>query len=191
MKTIILISLFLFSSINYVLSNSIVSRISDNWNQIKSMSGSFVQTDPDGEISKGIFFFLKPYKSKFEYTNKTENIITNQRLLAIVDSEGYHVDSYPIGNNILKKLLSNEIDVESEFEIRDIIEADNFIVLQVLMDDKTGDNYAKFFFDKNSLILKKWEIYDEFQNKTVLEFTKTKKNISISDNLFKIRYKQN
>ena len=26
----------------------------------------------------------------------------------------------------------------------------------------------------------------EFQNKTVLEFTKTKKNISISDNLFKI-----
>ena len=101
------------------------------------------------------------------------------------------MDSYPIGNNILKKLLSNEIDVESEFEIRDIIEADNFIVLQVLMDDKTGDNYAKFFFDKNSLILKKWEIYDEFQNKTVLEFTKTKKNISISDNLFKVKYKQN
>ena len=29
-----------------------------------------------------------------------------------------------------------------------------------------------------------------FQNKTVLEFTKTKKNIFISQNLFVVKYKQ-
>jgi outer membrane lipoprotein-sorting protein len=36
--------------------------------------------------------------------------------------------------------------------------------------------------------MKKWEIYDEFDNKTVFKFTKIKKNIFISQNLFVVRY---
>ena len=43
-------------------------------------------------------------------------------------------------------------------------------------------------FDESTLDIKKWEIYDEFQNKTVLEFTKIKKNIFISQNLFVVNY---
>ena len=31
-----------------------------------------------------------------------ENIITNENLLIIIDDEGYKIDSYSIGNNILK-----------------------------------------------------------------------------------------
>ena len=54
-------------------------------------------------------------------------------------------------------------------------------------DDKS-DNQIKFVFDKQSLDLKKWEIYDEFGNKTVFKFTKIKKNIFISQNLFVVKY---
>ena len=39
--------------------------------------------------------------------------------------------------------------------------------------------------------LEKWEIFDELDNKTVLEFTKIKKNIFISQNLFVVRYTNN
>ena len=53
------------------------------------------------------------------------------------------------------------------------------------------DYHAKLFFDINTLDLKKWEIYDEFNNKTVLEFTKIKKNIFISQNLFVVKYNNN
>ena len=54
-------------------------------------------------------------------------------------------------------------------------------------DDKS-DNQIKFVFDQQSLDLKKWEIYDEFNNKTVFKFTKIKKNIFISQNLFVVKY---
>ena len=54
-------------------------------------------------------------------------------------------------------------------------------------DDKS-DNQIKFVFDRQSLDLKKWEIYDEFENKTVFKFTKIKKNIFISKNLFVVKY---
>ena len=47
------------------------------------------------------------------------------------------------------------------------------------------------YFDKDTLDLKKWEIYDEFDNKTVLEFTNIKKNIFISQNLFAVKYRKN
>ena len=45
-------------------------------------------------------------------------------------------------------------------------------------------------FDRFTFDLKKWEIYDEFDNKTVLEFTKIKKNVSISQDLFMVKYKK-
>ena len=43
--------------------------------------------------------------------------------------------------------------------------------------------------DRDPLELEKWEISDELGNKTVLEFTKIKKNISISQNLFDVKYR--
>ena len=54
-------------------------------------------------------------------------------------------------------------------------------------EDKS-DNQIKFVFDQQSLDLKKWEIYDEYRNKTVFKFTKIKKNIFISQNLFVVKY---
>ena len=47
-----------------------------------------------------------------------------------------------------------------------------------------------FFFTKEDLTLKKWQISDEFNNKTVLEFTNIQKNIFIQPNKFVVRYKE-
>ena len=54
--------------------------------------------------------------------------------------------------------------------------------------DDESDNQITFAFDQQSLDLKKWEILDEFGNKTVFKFTKIKKNIFISQNLFVVKY---
>ena len=105
MKPLIL-SIFLFF---FVVKNSssdpIVSAIEDNWNQIRSMSGQFEQIDQEGNIFGGQFFFLKPFQSKFIYEGREEDIITNQSLMVVVDKEGRQIDSFHIGNSILKKLL--------------------------------------------------------------------------------------
>ena len=189
MKNIFIgIFLFLFLN-NNSISEEIASKISDNWNQIKSMSGNFQQIDMDGNISYGNFYFLKPYQSKFEYKNKQENIITNERLLKIVDQEGYQIDSYPIGNNILKRILSNDINISKEFNDIDIELKEEMYELNLNFDNEATIGRAKFYFDKDTYDLKKWEILDEFENKTVLEFTKIKKNIFISEKLFVVKYR--
>ena len=191
MKSFILTVLLFFFIVNNSSSNPIITGIEANWNEIKSMSGQFEQIDQEGNISNGQFFFLKPFKSKFMYDGREEDIITNKSLMVVVDKKGYQIDSFPIGDSILKKLLSEDILIENEFDIISLTDENNFYHLMLKVKDDKSDNQIKFVFDQDSLDLKKWEIYDEFDNKTVFKFTKIKKNIFISQNLFVVKYKNN
>ena len=170
---------------------SIISKIQSGWNEIQTMSGEFSQLDMNGNLENGKFYFSKPYQSKFVYVNKNEDIVTNESLLRIVDKEGFQIDSYAIGGNVLKKLLSNSIDIKQEFEIDYAIE--NELGYEIKAGAKNGKNTSEVIltFNKDTMELKKWEISDEINNKTVLEFTKIKKNILISQNLFVVRYRDN
>ena len=154
------------------------------------MSGRFIQTDSDENILEGNFYFLKPYQSKFDYDNENETVITNKSLLRIVDKEGYQINSYPIGNNIIKKLLSNEFKLIDEFNIIDIVTLEKNYKLMMTFKNDDLENKFLLYFNRDSLDLEKWEIYDEFENKTVLEFTNIKKNIFISQNIFAVKYRK-
>ena len=170
---------------------SIISKIQSGWNEIQTMSGEFSQLDMNGNLENGKFYFSKPYQSKFVYVNKNEDIVTNESLLRIVDKEGFQIDSYAIGSNVLKKLLSNNLDIKKEFKIDYATE--NEFTYEIKASDKNAKNMSDVVltFNKDTIELKKWEISDELNNKTVLEFTKIKKNILISQNLFVVRYKNN
>ncbi len=169
----------------------IISKIQTGWNQIQTMSGEFSQIDSDGNLETGKFYFLKPYQSKFVYTNKNEDIITNETLLRIVDKKGFQIDSYAIGSNALKMLLSNNLNIEKEFAIDYAIENEFNYEVQAGINNDTTSSRVILTFNKDTIELEKWEIFDELDNKTVLEFTKIKKNIFISQNLFVVRYSNN
>ena len=170
---------------------SIISKIQSNWNEIQTMSGEFSQLDSNGNLETGKFFFSKPYQSKFIYKNKKEDIVTNESLLRIVDKEGFQIDSYAIGGNILKKLLSNNLDIKKEFEINFIEETEKSYEIGAISKNSNSMSEVILTFNKTTIELEKWEISDEIGNKTVLQFTKVKKNIFISDNLFDVRYQNN
>ena len=170
---------------------SIISKIQSNWNEIQTMSGEFSQLDSNGNLETGKFFFSKPYQSKFIYKNKKEDIVTNESLLRIVDKEGFQIDSYAIGGNILKKLLSNNLDIKKEFDINFIEETEKSYEIGAISKNSNSMSEVILTFNKTTLELEKWEISDEIGNKTVLKFTKIKKNIFISDNLFDVRYQSN
>ena len=191
-RFLILLSFILFPwHISSAETDSIISKIQSGWNEIQTMSGEFSQLDMNGNLENGKFYFSKPYQSKFVYVNKNEDIVTNESLLRIVDKEGFQIDSYAIGGNVLKKLLSNNLDIKQEFRVDYAIE--NESNYEIKASDKNGENINNIVltFNKDTIELKKWEISDELNNKTVLEFTKIKKNILISQNLFVVRYKNN
>ena len=191
-RFLILLSFILFPwHISSAETDLIISKIQTGWNQIQTMSGEFSQIDSDGNLETGKFYFLKPYQSKFVYTNKDEDIVTNETLLRIVDKKGFQIDSYAIGGNALKKLLSSNLNIKQEFIIDYAIENQFNYEIQAGIRNDTTSSSVILTFNKDTLELEKWEIFDELDNKTVLEFTKIKKNIFISQNLFVVRYTNN
>ena len=189
MRNIYLSFFLFFLLVINIRAEEVILEIESHWNEINSMSGRFIQTDSDENILEGNFYFLKPYQSKFDYDNGNETVITNKSLLRIVDKEGYQINSYAIGNNIIKKLLSNEFKLIDEFNIIDIVTLKKNYKLMMTFKNDDLENKFLLYFNRDSLDLEKWEIYDEFDNKTVLEFTNIKKNIFISQNLFAVKYK--
>ena len=166
----------------------ILKLIENNWNDTRTLSGSFTQINSDQSTTYGDFFISKPFNSKFIYKND-DIIITNKSLITIVDQDGYKIDSYPIFNSPLRFFLTSEIDFGNLNLSFKVTEKDNIYLLSA--SELNNDKKVYFSFHKESLELKKWEIIDEFSQSTVLEFTKIKKNISISPDIYAIKYKRN
>ena len=180
------VSTFTASALNEKL---LLESIENHWNKINTMSGSFIQYNNDETMSYGNFYLSKPFKSKFIYQNNNETIITTETLIVILDEEGFRIDSYPLLNSPVKKLLVKKFDFENLNANIKLKEENSFY--NIYVNDPKDERVAIFSFNKDSLDLKKWEIVDEFDQSTVLEFTKIKKNISISPETYKIRYKNN
>ena len=191
-KVLALIIIINFTfSLNVSASNEkfLLESIEDHWNKVNTMSGSFIQYNNDETMSYGDFYLSKPFKSKFIYQNNNETIVTTETLIVLLDEDGFRIDSYPLLNSPIKNLLITKFDFQNLNANIKLEEGNNFYHIYINeLDDKKA---AIFSFNKDSLDLKKWEIVDEFDQSTVLEFTKIKKNISINPETYKIKYKNN
>ena len=191
-KVLILVIFIKFIStftVSALSENLVLDKIENHWNKVNTMSGSFIQYNSDETMSYGNFYLSKPFKSKFIYQNDNEIIVTTETLIVLLDEEGFKIESYPLLNSPIRNLLVNEFDFENLNANINLTEKDGFY--QIYMNDLNDKGSAIFSFNKDSLDLKKWEIVDEFDQSTVLEFTKIKKNISIGPETYKIKYKNN
>ena len=169
--------------------NELINIIEENWNSSQTISGRFHQELDDNNIISGNFYIQKPYKSNFTYDNGLENIITSRFFINIVDNKKFLIDRYPIVNQPIYKILSEEISFKEIFEILSIKIIDNEIAINLVSKNNSSDSKAKIklAFNGDDYSLKNWEIIDDLGQSTYLEFTKIRKNISIDQEWFIIK----
>ena len=187
-KFLSLLFFFIFLKFNFAFADSLINLSEANWNDIDSMTGQFKQTNHDGNIQYGNFYIQKPYRSLFEYKGQKEKILTSKFFLHIVNQKHFIIDSYPIGSNPLKYLLLENLDLQKHF---DLVFAETKDEFSINLSQKNGNNNLEeitLYFNRDSLELEKWDIFNEFGEKTSLEFTNIIKNISISADKFVIHY---
>ena len=186
-----LISVFisLYSISVFSEENKYIDIIEEDWNNTQTISGRFHQKLNDDDIISGNFYIQKPYKSNFTYDNELENIITSKFFINIVDNKKFLIDRYPIINQPIYKILSEEIDLKETFEILSIKIINNEIAINLVSKNNSSDSKAKIklAFNGDDYSLKNWEIIDDLGQSTYLEFTKIRKNISIDQELFFIK----
>jgi len=187
-KFLSLLFFFIFLKVNLIFADSLVNLSEANWNNIDSMTGQFKQTNHDGNIQYGNFYIQKPHRSLFEYKGQKEKILTSKFFLHIVNQKHFIIDSYPIGGNPLKYLLLENLDLQKHFDLVFDEEKDEFSINLSQKDRNNNLEKITLYFNKDSLELEKWDIFNEFGEKTSLEFTNIIKNISISPDKFVIHY---
>ena len=183
-----LLFILIFLKFNFTFAESLVNLSEANWNDIDSMTGQFKQTDHDGNIQYGNFYIQKPHRSLFEYKGQEEKILTSKFFLHIVNQKHFIIDSYPIGKNPLKYLLLENLNLQKHF---DLVFTETEKQFSINLSQKSGEgNLEKItlYFNRDSLELEKWDIFNQFEEKTSLEFTNIIKNISISTDKFVIHY---
>jgi outer membrane lipoprotein-sorting protein len=187
-KLFSLLFILIFLKFNFSFADSLVNLSEANWNDIDSMTGQFKQTNHDGNIQFGNFYIQKPHRSLFEYKGQEEKILTSKFFLHIINQKHFVIDSYPIGSNPLKYLLLENLDLQRHFDLIFTETTDQFLIN---LSQKRGNNNLEkiiLYFNIDTLELKKWDIFNEFGEKTSLEFTNIIKNISISTDKFVIHY---
>ena len=183
-----LLFILIFLKLNFSFADSLVNLSEANWNDIESMTGQFKQTNHDGNIQYGNFYIQKPHRSLFEYKGQEEKILTSKFFLHIVNQKHFIIDSYPIGGNPLKYLLLKNLDLQKHF---DLTSAETKGQFAINLYQRGGNNNLEkitLYFNRDSLELKKWDIFNEFGEKTSLEFTNITKNISIGADKFVVHY---
>ena len=185
---LIYVFIFIYSINAFSEENKLINIIEEDWNSSQTISGRFLQEIND-VIFSGNFYIQKPYKSNFTYDNGLENIITSRFFINIVDKNGYLVDRYPILNQPVYKILSDEISLEETFKVISVKRIDNDIRINLASKDSSDSSAAKIklAFNGDDYTLKNWEIVDELGQSTYLEFTKIRKNISIDPKLFIVK----
>ena len=186
---LICIFISLYSINAFSEENELINIIEENWNSSQTISGRFHQELNDNNIISGNFYIQKPYKSNFTYDNGLENIITSRFFINIVDNKKFLIDRYPIVNQPIYKILSEEISFKEVFEILSIKIINNEIAINLVSKNNSSDSRAKIklTFNGDDYSLKNWEIVDDLGQSTYLEFTKIRKNISIDQELFVIK----
>jgi outer membrane lipoprotein-sorting protein len=185
---LIYVFIFIYSINAFSEENKLINIIEEDWNSSQTISGRFLQEIND-DILSGNFYIHKPYKSNFTYDNGLENIITSRFFINIVDNNGYLVDRYPILNQPVYNIVSDEISLEETFNVLSVKRIDNEIRINLASKDNSDNSAAKIklAFNEDDYTLKNWEIVDELGQSTYLEFTKIRKNISIDPKLFIVK----
>lgn len=87
-----------------------LSAVEDYMNSVGSMRARFVQQAPDGRVSRGVFHLERPGRVRFEFDGDVPILIVSDgRILNMVDYELGQVTKWPIKDTPLALLVAEEI----------------------------------------------------------------------------------
>ena len=170
-----------------------IQRLDKYFAEVNSFQGQFIQIvyDENGEViqeAKGDVALDKPGKFRWQYTQPyPQLILADGEYLWIYDEELLQASAKAIDTalgNAPIMLLTNIRPLGDDFEIKDAggKEGLNWVELTPLVQDT---EFHKILIGLDDLGVKKMELQDHFSQKTVIEFTNLKTNVTLPPNQFK------
>ncbi|BDA86729.1 outer-membrane lipoprotein carrier protein [Aureimonas sp. SA4125] len=161
--------------------------VADHFSGVKSMTGDFMQFDPNGKQTEGKFYIERPGKIRFDYSGAPLRVIADGEQVAINNRKLNTWDLYPLSKTPLKLLLGQTIDLSSA-NIESVKEEPDLTT--IVMGDKSvfGDSRITMMFDPTSFDLRQWTIRDNQGKDTSVMVYNIRSGVAFDQSMFKIPY---
>ncbi|MEO1067450.1 MAG: outer-membrane lipoprotein carrier protein LolA [Pseudomonadota bacterium] len=167
----------------------VLKTISKQMNAYKTMSGEFIQTGPNGGTAKGVFHLDRPGNIRFQYAPPAEiDIIADGKSVAVINKKLETQDLLPLKKTPLRYLLRRKLNLNKVDGIKNVGLLGNSIVVIIEDAEAFNESQLRLFFNKDTYDLEQWIVTDTQGLDTSVQIFNTKKNASVDQKLFKIRY---
>ena len=156
--------------------------IINNFKKINSISFDFKQNIED-KTEEGNCIIKYPKKIYCDYKGiKKKIIVSNGNSLVIKNraSRGYFL--YPLDKTPLELILNKNLLLDKIEILETKLVNDKYYIFSL----ENDENKINIFFDKNSYDLIGWQTEDIYQNLVITFIYNVKKNLNVSEKLFKL-----
>ena len=166
----------------------VVKAVSDYFNALTTLQGSFVQTTSDQKKMKGKFSLLRPGKFRFDYSLPSRQIIISDgEQLAIQDLDLRNEDRVQLDQTPFRLLLRKDVDLVRDAKIMEVQQAEDLMVVGLM--DKSPDTPGRikvYLATKPGVELKEWVTTDAQGVETRVEIANVVKGDKLDPAAFKI-----
>ncbi|GIX12379.1 MAG: outer-membrane lipoprotein carrier protein [Paracoccaceae bacterium] len=165
-----------------------VQRISTYLNALTTLTGSFVQTNPDGSISEGRFYIRKPGLMRFEYEPPNPALVISDGVwVAVIDRRSNTpAQRYPLSDTPLDLLLRDRVDLAREGAIRKVEKGNGQLRVTAVDPDAPQRGSLTLIFSDRPLELRQWIVVDDRGQVTTVLLSDMKRDVTLDRSLFSI-----
>lgn len=167
----------------------VLKNISKQMNLDKTLTGNFIQTGPNGETAKGVFYLSRPGQIRFKYAKPaTIDIIADGKSVAIINTKLETQDLLPIKKTPLRHLLRRKLNLNKIDGIKNVGLLGNAIVVIIEDPQAFNESQLRLFFHKDTYALEQWIVTDAQGLDTSVQLLDIEQNTELKSELFKIKY---
>ena len=166
-----------------------IKKVEQSLNKYKTMTASFIQRSPDGDIVEGNLFMERPGKVRFQYQEDVPILlVSNGSMISFIDYELKEVTRWPISKTPLGLLVDDKIVLDEEkLEIPEIKRVAGLIKITIIDPKRKDYGHITLIFEESNMEIRAWEVTDAQGYLTRVALLNIQYDLPIEDKQFKFK----
>lgn len=181
----VLIFCFIIFLYNKSFSDVNTDKIINYLSSFNTLKSNFIQVNSNGDVLTGKVALIRPGKFRVEYNEISVLIISDGRKVAVINRDIKNISFYSLKDLPASMILFKDISLNNIHLLKSK-NLENRIEITFSTNKKKDDEKIHITFEKQPLIMKKWEIDRLDNNKTEIMFNNLLLDNEIDLKLFDI-----
>ncbi len=162
-----------------------LGRVENYLNGIKSLDAKFVQIAPDGSLSEGKLYLMRPGRIRFEYAPPSPIlVVADGTWIVFHDAELKQTTRLPLGSTPLSILMRDKVALDGAVTVKRVERAPGSLRVTLFDTDKPKEGQLTLVFSDQPLALKQWVVQDAQGQSTTVALDKIETNVDFKQSLF-------